>query len=293
VTEQKINAGNRFASMILDHFIMTSAAMIFAIPGMVSGFVSAFKISHEQTNPDLFGNMSYVMIIGFAIYLCKDSINGRSPAKRILKLQVVDNNTGKAASPIKCFVRNIFCIVWPIEVIIALANPPRRIGDFVAGTKVAPFDPMLAPEKPKWAQAVISLALAYGLLLMFMIPFNMMMAGLTRHQVKYIETSYNENLSKETEKLFEGKLGYFMTPDVRVYDKVENSDLKYVSVILRLKENNLEHEDSYEKLKSITIPLLLTKFPENTFTGRMQYIYQSGGSVQSRSLSIGKGTSEK
>src|SRR5882672_5983918 len=141
MTEQKVNAGTRLGTMILDHIIMTMILMVFAIPGMINGFMKAFKISHEQADLDLWGNMIYFMLIGFAIYLCKDSINGRSPAKRILKLQVVDNSTGEVASPIKCFVRNIFCILWPIEVIVVLVNPSRRIGDFVAGTKVATFDP--------------------------------------------------------------------------------------------------------------------------------------------------------
>ena len=165
MTDEKINAGTRFSAMVLDHFIMTFGAMIFAVPGMISGFANAFKISHEQTTPNLFGDMIYLNLVGFAVYFCKDSINGRSPAKRIMKLQVVDNSTGRAASPIKCFIRNIFCVLWPVEVIVALFNPERRIGDFVAGTKVVVFDPATELPKTNWAQAGISLALAYGLML--------------------------------------------------------------------------------------------------------------------------------
>jgi uncharacterized RDD family membrane protein YckC len=286
MTEQKVNAGTRLGTMILDHFIMTFGAMIFAIPGMISGFATAFNISHEQTNPDLFGNMSYVMLIGFAVYFCKDSINGRSPAKRILKLQVVDNSTGTAASPIKCFIRNIFCVLWPIEIIVALINPSRRIGDFVAGTKVVPFDPTTEQQKPNWGQIGISLALAYGLMLIIMIPFNMMKSGMASQKVKYTETSFNEQDSRATEKLFADSLGNYLTADIKVYDKLENEDLKYVSVIFRLKENYLAEEESFEKLKSSTIPLLLTKFPEKTFVGRVQYVYQSGGNMQSRTFPL-------
>lgn len=286
MTEQKVNAGTRLGTMILDHFIMTFGAMIFAVPGMISGFATAFNISHEQKSPNLFGNMSYVMLIGFAVYFCKDSINGRSPAKRILKLQVVDNTAGKAASPLKCFVRNIFCVLWPIEVIVALVNPSRRIGDFVAGTKVVPFDPTVEQQKTNWGQIGISLALAYGLMLIIMLPFNMMKAGLANQQVKYNETSFNEPVSKETEQLFADSLGNYLTADIRVYDKIENEDLKYVSIIFRLKENYLADDESFGRLKTSTIPLLLTKFPEKTFVGRIQYVYQSGGSMQSRTLPI-------
>lgn len=188
--EQKIDAGTRLAAMILDHFIMTFGAAVFMIPGMISSFANAFNISHEQTSPDLFGNMIYFMLIGFAVYFCKDSINGRSPAKRILKLQVVDNSTGAPASPIRCLIRNVFCMIWPIEVIFALANSNRRIGDFVAGTKVVPFSPPTEQQKPMWVQVGISLALAYGLLLIVMMPFNALQSRMASSQVKYIETSF-------------------------------------------------------------------------------------------------------
>ena len=286
MTAQKVNAGTRLTTMILDHFIMTFGAMIFAIPGMISGFSKAFNISHEQTDPDLFGDMSYVMLIGFAVYFCKDSINGRSPAKRILKLQVVDNSTGTVASPIKCFIRNIFCVLWPIEVIVALINPNRRIGDFVAGTKVVPFDSTTEQQKPNWGQIGISLALAYGLMLIIMIPLNKMKSGMAIQKVNYTETSFNEQDSKATEKLFADSLGNYLTADIKVYDKIENENLKYVSAIFRLKENHLADEESFGQLKSSTIPLLLTKFPEKTFVGRVQYVYQSGGNMQSRTLPI-------
>ncbi|MCA4898444.1 MAG: RDD family protein [Bacteroidota bacterium] len=286
MTEKNLNAGTRLGTMILDHFIMTFGTMIFAIPGMISGFATAFNVSHERTNPDLFGNMSYVMLIGLAVYFCKDSINGRSPAKRFLKLQVVDNTTGIAASPIKCFLRNIFCALWPIEVIVALINPNRRIGDFVAGTKVVPFDQTTKQQKPNWGQIGISLALAYGLMLIIMIPFNMIKSDLAAQQVKFNEVSFNELDSKAIEKLFADSLGNYLTPDIRVYDKIENADLKYVSIIFRLKKNYLADEQSFGHLKSITVPLLLTKFSERTFVGRIQYVYQSSGSMQSRTLPI-------
>jgi uncharacterized RDD family membrane protein YckC len=286
MTEQKVNSGTRLGAMILDHFIMTFGVMIFAIPGMISGFSNAFNISHEQSDPDLFGNMSYFMLVGFAVYFCKDSINGRSPAKRILKLQVVDNSTTRAASPIKCFVRNIFCIIWPVEVIVALINPGRRIGDFVAGTKVVSFDPTTEQQKLNWGQIGISLVIAYGLLLVFMIPINMMKSSLKSQSVNYVEGSFNEQDSKATEQLFADSLGNYLTADVKVYDKIQNEELKYISIIFRLKENYMADEESFGQLKSSTIPLLLTKFPEKTFVGRVQYVYKSGGSMQSRTIPI-------
>lgn len=286
-TEQKTNAGTRIGSMLLDHIAMTFIAMIFFVPGMISGFSTAFEVNHEQTSPDIFGGLSYVGLIGFALYFCKDCINGRSIAKRALKLQVVDNKSGNVASPIKCFVRNIFCILWPIEVIVTLASPSRRIGDMVAGTRVIPFNPELEQPKVNFAQVGLSIVLAYGLMVLFMLPFEGLKSKMESNRVTYIESSLNEYSANETEQLFADSLGTYLTADVRVYDKIEkNEDLKYVSVILQLNENYLENDDNYEQIKSATVPLLLTKFPEKTFVGQIKYVYQQPGSMQTRTLPL-------
>ena len=53
-----------------------------------------------QVTPGLLGGQwVYLGVIGLALYFCKDSFHGRSPAKRILKLQVVDEVTGKPPAP--------------------------------------------------------------------------------------------------------------------------------------------------------------------------------------------------
>lgn len=286
-TEQKINVGTRIGSMLLDHIAMTFIAMIFFAPGMISGFSTAFEVNHEQTNLDIFGGLSYIGLIGLALYFCKDCIHGRSIAKRILKLQVVENKSGNVASPIRCFIRNIFCILWPIEVIVTLTNPSRRIGDMIAGTKVVPFNPELEQPKVNYLQIGLSIILAYGLMVLIMLPFEGMKSKMESNQITYIQSSLNERSANETEQLFIDSLGTYLTPDVRIYDKIQrNENLKYVSVILRLNENYLESDNNYEQIKSATLPLLLTKFPEKTFVGQIKYVYQQPGNMQVRTLSL-------
>ena len=132
-----ISVGTRLGAMLLDHVFMTIIAMVFFLPTIILSFTNAFKVSHEQTDLNFMeGPMKYIGLIGFALYFCKDIINGASIAKRILKLQVVDNKTGQVATPLQCFVRDIFCILWIIEVIVAMTNTSRRLGDRVAGTKL-------------------------------------------------------------------------------------------------------------------------------------------------------------
>lgn len=279
-----INTGTRLATMLLDHVLMTIIAMVFFIPGMVSGFSDLFKVSHEQTEFNFMeGPMKYIGIFGFALYFCKDIINGRSIAKRILKLQVVDNNTGQVATPWQCFVRNIFCILWPIEAIIAFSNTSRRLGDKVAGTKLVYFDPALEQPKLNIGKAIIPVIISYALVF-FIIQFT---PSITMPSTNYSKTSYNQTESKELEKLISDSLGQYLAPDIKVYDTVKNVKLKYVSTILRLKENYIADDDNYEQLHEMTTNLIYSRFPKETFTGQIKYVYQSGGQFQSRATTIG------
>ncbi|HYV92523.1 MAG TPA: RDD family protein [Chitinophagales bacterium] len=293
MTEQKIDTGTRLGSMVLDHVFMTMISMVFFLPGMILNFATAFKVTHEQTSPDIFGGMSYLGLLGFAIYFCKDCINGQSIAKRILKLQVVNNATGQVASPLRCFVRNIFCILWPIEVFVAIGNTSRRLGDRVAGTKLILFDPTIEQPKLKFGQIAIALALACGIMILIMLPFRSMQSKLGEQKINFVESSYNEQESKATEKLFAHSLGKNLSADVRVYDKIQNENLKYVSIIFRLKENYLEDDDNFEQVKSATVPLLLTMFPEKTFVGQLKYVFEEPGHMQMRTMPLDWRTKSK
>lgn len=284
IDNKQISVGTRLGAMILDHFFMTMIAMVFFIPGMISGFSDAFKVSHEQSNPNFMGGtLGYIGMLGFALYFCKDIINGRSIAKRILKLQVVDNTTGQPASPIKCFVRNLLCVIWPVEVIVAMTNTERRLGDRIAGTKLIKFDPTLEQPKIDIGQTLIPIAIAYGAMLLLM----QIMPKIDMPKTNYSETSYNQKESKELEKLLTDSLGQYLTPDIKIYDTVKNSNLKYVSTILKLKENYLEDDDAYRQLESATETLIYKKFPKETMTGQIKYIFQGSGQFQSRSGQIG------
>jgi len=156
----KINSTTRFTSAVMDWIIMTLVVMFFSLPFMIYNF----------TNKDFKndGILWYIALIGMALFFCKDCIYGQSIAKRILKQQVVNNKTGKIANPIRCFVRDIFMILWPIEGVATLINPQRRLGDIIAGTKVIEFNPELKKPNLNYLQIAISFLLAY--LIMLLVP---------------------------------------------------------------------------------------------------------------------------
>jgi uncharacterized RDD family membrane protein YckC len=69
-------------------------------------------------------------------YLNKDFFNGRSPAKRLLHLQVL-NASGQPANELRCLLRNMTFFLWPLEVLVLLLSRRGRLGDALAGTHVS------------------------------------------------------------------------------------------------------------------------------------------------------------
>lgn len=141
--------------MLLDHFIMVFMVMVFVAPGIVYNMIQTFGDSGVSSK--YFMGNYYLNILGFSLYFNKDLYLGRSLAKRILNLQIVEVKTNRPATPLRCLVRNITIILWPIEVIVLLINSERRIGDFTAGTKLTIYDPEQHKEKINWALIVIAL----------------------------------------------------------------------------------------------------------------------------------------
>ena len=120
---------HRISAMLLDHFLMCVLIIPIAI---------VFAIASEKLGFKLIDGMSfYVWVLIIFVYYNKDFFNAKSPAKRIMGYQVIDRKTEKPATELQCFVRNFtICVAWPIEVIVGFFNPERRIGDFLANTKV-------------------------------------------------------------------------------------------------------------------------------------------------------------
>jgi uncharacterized RDD family membrane protein YckC len=291
-TEQnRISVGIRLATMLMDHLFMTVIAALFCIPGFISTFFHLFlNLTREPSRPlpppaFMSGFPGYLAMFGFALYFCKDIFNGRSIAKRILNLQVVDNYTGRPASPLKCFVRNISCVLWPIEAIVAMVNTSRRLGDRLAGTKLVRFDPSLEQPGINIVRVIIPICISYGMMLA-------LMQGIPQFKFKwpqtnYSETSYNPSESRGLEILLADSLGDYLTPSVKIYDTVNKENLKYLSVTLRLKENYMENENSLTKLKEETKTLIYSQFSKQSFTGQLTYIYRAPGLLESRTINIG------
>jgi hypothetical protein len=65
-------------------------------------------------------------------------------------------------------VRNLTILIWPVEVIAAMIVVERRLGDFIAGTRLS-NDVRVLEEKPNWG--LILGAVAIGMVFTYMVVF--------------------------------------------------------------------------------------------------------------------------
>ncbi len=59
-----------------------------------------------------------------------------SAGKRTFGYKVIDYNTKETANDFQCMLRNATMLAGPLEVIMTLINPNRRIGGYIAKTGV-------------------------------------------------------------------------------------------------------------------------------------------------------------
>jgi len=277
--KDKVTIGLRLASMLVDHFAMTFIAMFIIMPGFAVSAFDAFNLDHDPTSFS-FGGMSFLFAFGFSVYFNKDIFNGRSPAKRILKMQVIDNKTGLVANPLKCLVRNLTIVLWPIEVIFVLINPKRRLGDKIAGTRI---DYVENPEKTKmdWSKFTVALLIAVCFSALISLPFILKSSQWKTDKVSYVETSFNKTKSEQTNDIFENELnGLIKEANFRFYDQVENDDRKYVAGILYFTNRN--DFDNFQESENKISDLLTSKFPLDSHICFLKFVFKESGNMSTR-----------
>ena len=106
--------------MLIDHLVMSILAFI--IWSVLSAIVNDKS------------DLSFWIILG--IYLNKDGFINNSLGKSLLGLRVVGIDTNHETNGLKCLIRNLPIILWPLEVLMTLINKERRLGDYFARTKI-------------------------------------------------------------------------------------------------------------------------------------------------------------
>lgn len=273
--------------MLLDHFLMCLVAAVYGLPAFISSFAEAVTLPRGRVPTELWSGIpGYIALFGFSLYFCKDNFDGRSLAKRTLNLQVVTNSSRLPASPFRCFVRNITVVLWPIEGIIAMINTERRLGDWIAGTRLVRFRPSPVPYRLNLVQLILPIALSYGLVLL---TTQMESHGSTSRpgNISAVESSYNRPESASLKKLLTDSLGQYLTAEIKIYDSMTNSKEKYMLVTARLTTNYGEDRDDFTLLEQQTRALIYSRFPKAAFVGDMIFIYEAPGRYHKDNSRIG------
>lgn len=278
--KKEVTAGPRIGSMLLDHIVMTFAIMFLVLPFTIG---SLDGITDESTTtPFSSGLVFYIMIFGMSLYFNKDMIQGKSVAKRTLKLEVVNIKTGEVASSLKCFVRNLTIVVWPIEVIVVLISPSRRIGDFIAGTRVEYIaDERNSKPKVDFKNLLLSIVLGFGVLYASSFLIKGKIGNGAFDNPDYVETSYNKTLSTQLENHLDStRSDYLIDTHVKVYDTIMNDSLKYISVLFYLKENCI-NKSSFDGIKQEIFNSMYQIVPKSDFILMGKFIYDGPSTQQS------------
>jgi uncharacterized RDD family membrane protein YckC len=275
MTEKELTAGKRIGAMLLDHIVMTFVIMIIVLPTMMSKFDHAF--GDELLAPNGAIDWSLIlMCFGMSLYFNKDMIQGKSIAKRALKQEVVDIKTGEVASALKCFVRNLTIAIWPIEVIVVLISPSRRIGDFIAGTRVDLMtDERNSKPKVNIKNVLISLFLGFIILFAgsFLLKDKLSFGNGAFDSPVYVSSSFNKNLSLQLENQLNKKQGkYLLHTDIKVYDKIKNDSLKYIVASFDLTKNYIDNA-SFENIKVEIFKSMYEIIPKDKFILKGIFIY--------------------
>jgi uncharacterized RDD family membrane protein YckC len=279
---KEITAGSRIGAMLLDHIVMCFIIAILALPIMSLEFKSAF--GENPTNAkDSFHWMMLITIIGMSLYLNKDIIQGKSIAKRALKQEVIDIKTEQVASSLKCLIRNITIILWPIEVIAVLINPSRRLGDLIAGTRVD-YITGERESRPKvdFKNLLISLLLGFLIILIPSLFFFDKLGNGASDKPDYVETSYDKGLSSAMEQHLDSVMSeYLLDVNIRVYDTVTNDSLKYISANFLLKQNFMENDINFKLIKKEIFNSMFEIVPKNEFILFGKFMYDGKTTKQS------------
>ena len=128
---KQASINKRIAAMGID---MVPACIIQAILMFI---YIILPIMSEKTSSVVIDNrIITITLIASVILVIKDSLKGQSIGKRVLKLQVISANGENVNASIGALIlRNIFIIIWPVELLLMIAGQ-ERIGDRIAKTKV-------------------------------------------------------------------------------------------------------------------------------------------------------------
>lgn len=236
---QAVKTGHRFAGMFIDYMIVFIGLGFLSVLSLI--LMDFSDLAMESSYNMAEAVTKWAIIILFALWMAKDVFGARSLAKRALKQQILHNKTEAAADPFVTLLRNLLSFAWPLEFIWALINPERRLGDFVAGTKLVSYQDQSPAASPElWRSfAALGISLLFWFLLINPI-FPEYGEGRGSELAPQVE-SLNEAKSQKLTEALAFKMGQaFPEIEAKVYDSSNEEGEGFIEVSLfREAEKNI------------------------------------------------------
>ena len=109
------------------------------LPALIYAMIFERLARTQGTN--IGGLLLFVLLVLLfpTLFVFRDVLlNGRSIAKRIFRLRVIDNVTSEKPSNKKLVLRNLFFVAYPVELVLLIVTG-RSLGDMVTKTSVVKY----------------------------------------------------------------------------------------------------------------------------------------------------------
>lgn len=234
---QGVSHVSRILSAIFDSFIMSFIVFIPIIAILSQAYAHTPTKGLGQIISEPFV-VIFSVLLGILVYFNKDFFGGQSIGKRVFKLQVVVHKTGHAAGPFRCLVRNFTLLLGFIELILTLVSPKRRLGDFIAGTRIEAYD----ETRPNSSGKLRAAAIMLGLLYLISIPIAHFIEEQGGFGANYVASSYNDTVSTELTGLIMAKFtNKISSINLKLYNEIEGDSVRYISL-----KTTLSHSDIFD-----------------------------------------------
>ena len=109
------------------------------LPTLIYALIFSEIVRTQGTN--IGGMLLFVLLVLLfpTMFVFRDVLfNGRSIAKRLFRLRVIDNATNERTSNKKLVIRNLFFVAYPVELVLLIVTG-RSLGDMVTETSVVKY----------------------------------------------------------------------------------------------------------------------------------------------------------
>lgn len=199
MNEVKASIVRRGVALYIDNVLMVILAVVVTM--------SLFILNVNSSGPIIFGLLCVILL-----FICKDCMNGVSVGRWFMGIAVRDSKNSSIIPNKKRLIgRNLFIIIWPIEFLVLVFGPRKRMrcGDIVTDTDVVVVRKKVALIK----RITIGVASCAVLIMLLLVG----VTHIIKHSDAYIASVNYIEQNKEIQAITNGIQDYGWFPEGKIY----------------------------------------------------------------------------